>query len=97
MVSWVEETEKVASEVERDRMDALRYEDERKAFRERLEAEAHAEEEITALLNDWSDERADAAGEIRELEHLEPSPDEHPSGCGCLACYHRSLLREGVA
>jgi len=97
MVSWIHEAEKVASEGERERMDALRHEDEQKAYRNRLKAGEHAEEEITALLNDWSNERADAAGEIRELEHLEPLPDEHPSECGCLACYHQSLLREGVA
>lgn len=94
MVSWIHEAERVASEIERERIDVLRYEDERKAFRERRRAEEHAEEEITALLKAWHEERAGVAGEIRELEPLETPPDEHPEGCGCLPCYYRSLPTE---
>lgn len=102
MVSWMHEAVKVASEIERDRMNALRYEDERKAFRRRLRVEEHAEEEITELLNRWDDERVEADGMISELEPI-AGPEVvdgvvvHAPDCGCAWCEEEPPGEEEVA
>ncbi len=102
MVSWINEEVKVASEIERDRMDAVRHEDEQKAFRERLKAKENAEEEITAFLNAWNDERAWADGMISELSpvawpEVVDGVVRHDPDCACSWCEDEPPGEEEVA